>query len=227
MKEYQLRTLKLETQVTVQARMKVALSNFVLQNLAAKGILTWQEAWDTHLNTCARYGLRADTDTWLTGRVDPDADRSLGLRLSRRIQCEGCGRCFGHKTWHSGTPNRADVWECPTNYAKRGTCKTPHIYQTVLLGTLAKTIQALIHRDEQVRRAVAALAATHVGRPVEEIGAAVHDVMTDAHPVFHLPDFLSVFEGACVLTDHRVGFVFVTGDVVTLDLPAGWTPTRC
>ena len=24
-----------------------------------------------------------------------------------------------------------------------------------------------------------------------------------------------------------VGFVFVTGDAVTLDLPAGWTPTRC
>ena len=222
-----MRTLKLETQVTVQARMKVALSNFVLQNLAAKGILTWQEARDTHLNTCARYGLRADTDTWLTGRVDSDADRSLGLRLSRRIQCESCGRCYGHKTWHSGTPNRADVWECPTNYAKRGTCNTPHIYQTVLLGTLAKTFQTLINRDNQVRSAVAALVAAHAGQPVEEIGAAVHDVMLDAHPVLHLPDFLSVFEGACVLTDHRVGFVFVTGDVVTLDLPAGWTPTGC
>ncbi|MDU5263536.1 MAG: hypothetical protein E6176_14060, partial [Clostridium celatum] len=62
---------------------------------------------------------------------------------------------------------------------------------------------------------------------VEEIGAAVHDVMLDTHPVLHLPDFLSVFEGACVLTDHRVGFVFGTGDVVTLDLPGGWTPTGC
>lgn len=227
MKEYQVRTLKLETQVTVQARMKVVLSNFVLQDLAAKGILTWQEAWDTHLNTCARYGLRADTDTWLTGRVDPDADRSLGSRLPRRIQCESCGRCYGHKTWHSSTPNRADVWECPTNYAKRGTCKTPHIYQTVLLGTLAKTFHTLINRDDQVRHTVTALVAARAGQPVEEIGAAVHDVMLDAHPALHLPDFLCVFEGACVLTYHRVGFVFVTGDVVTLDLPAGWTPTSC
>ncbi|MGQ4537060.1 hypothetical protein ACUH94_00785 [Dermabacteraceae bacterium P7074] len=82
-----MRTLKLETQVTVQARMKVALSHFIVQNLAAKGMLTWQETWDTHLNICARYGLRADPDTWLSGRIAPDADRSLGLRLSRRIQC--------------------------------------------------------------------------------------------------------------------------------------------
>lgn len=218
---------KPETQVTAQTRMMGALSSFVLQNLASKGILAWPEAWDIHLSVCARYSLRADTDTWLTGRIDPGTNRSLGLRLSRRIQCEDCGRRFGHRTWHSGTPNRADVWECPTNYARRETCKTPHIYQTVLLGTLVKTFQALINRDDQIQVEVAATVATHAGRPFDEVKAAIHEVLTDVHPVLHLPDFLSVFEGACVLNDNRLGFVFVTGDAVTLDLPVGWTPTRC
>lgn len=219
-------TLKLEPQVTAQTRMVGALSNFILQNLAAKRILAWQDAWNTHLDNCARYGLRTDSDAWLEGRVDPDADRPFGLRLSRRIQCESCGRCFGHKTWHSGTPNCADVWECPTNYAKRGTYKTPHIYQTVLLGVLAKTFQALINRDRQVRTAVATLVAARAARPVEKVEAAIRGVAMDAHPVLHLPGFLSVFDGACVLTDNRLGYVFTTGDAVTLELPRGWTPKK-
>ncbi|MGV0376115.1 zinc ribbon domain-containing protein [Corynebacterium hadale] len=71
---------------------------------------------------------------WLGTRVDPRGYNSFGKRLSRKIACGDCGRPFGHKTWHSDTPNRVDVWECPTNYVKRGTCTTiSHLYQEVLL----------------------------------------------------------------------------------------------
>lgn len=78
---------------------------------------------------------------WLGTRVDPRGYKSFGKRLSRKIVCGDCGRPFGHKTWHSGTPNRVDVWECPTNYGKRGTCTTSHLYQEVLLVKMAEAFR--------------------------------------------------------------------------------------
>lgn len=40
----------------------------------------------------------------------------------------------------------------------------------------------------------------------------------------HIPDFLAVLEGGCTLTDGRLGFVFITSEAVTLDLPQRWSP---
>ena len=58
----------------------------------------------------------------------------MGKRLPRKIVCGNCGRPFRPNTWHSGTPNQGDVWECPTNYVKRGLCTTSHLSQEVLAG---------------------------------------------------------------------------------------------
>ena len=33
-----------------------------------------------------------------------------------------------------------------------------------------------------------------------------------------------MLEGECMLTDGRLGFVFITGEAVTLDLPQRWSP---
>lgn len=38
-------------------------------------------------------------------------------------------------------------------------------------------------------------------------------------PILFLPDFYGIVEGGCMLNDHGLGFVFITADVVTLDLP--------
>ena len=43
----------------------------------------------------------------------------------------------------------------------------------------------------------------------------------------HIPDFLVMLEGGCMLTDGRLGFVFITGEDVTLDLPQRWSPVMC
>lgn len=67
--------------------------------------------------------------------------------MSGKIVCGDCGRAFGHKTWHSGTPNRVDVWKCPTNYVKRGTCATSHLYQEVLLAKMGEALQVLAGRN--------------------------------------------------------------------------------
>lgn len=40
----------------------------------------------------------------------------------------------------------------------------------------------------------------------------------------HIPDFLATLEGGYILTDGRLGFVFITGEVVTLDLSRHWSP---
>ena len=39
------------------------------------------------------------------------------------------------------------MWECPTNYVKRGTCTTSHLYQEVLLVKMAEALQVLAERN--------------------------------------------------------------------------------
>lgn len=39
------------------------------------------------------------------------------------------------------------MWECPTNYIKRGTCATSHLYQEVLLVKMAEALQVLAERN--------------------------------------------------------------------------------
>lgn len=39
----------------------------------------------------------------------------------------------------------------------------------------------------------------------------------------HIPDFLATLEGGYILTDGRLGFVFITSEIVTLDFPQNWS----
>ena len=178
--------------------------------------------WCTH--TWSR--SRRSTRTGHT-RVDPRGYKSFGKRLSRKIVCGDCGRPFGHKTWHSGTPNRVDVWECPTNYVKRGTCTTSHLYQEVLLVKMAEALQVLAGRNSTaVDQAVDSLQSTGARRRPSTLRAAIEKLLTESPTqlVLHIPDFLAVLEGGCTLTDGRLGFVFITSEAVTLVLPQRWSP---
>ncbi|MCI6205295.1 MAG: hypothetical protein SPK00_06890 [Corynebacterium glucuronolyticum] len=86
---------------------------------------------------------------WLAPRVDLQGHRSFGRRMSGKTISSDRGRAFGHKSWHSGTPNRVDVWECPTNYVKRGTCATNYLYQEALLATMAEALQVLAGSNDR------------------------------------------------------------------------------
>ncbi|WP_236659444.1 zinc ribbon domain-containing protein [Corynebacterium amycolatum] len=94
---------------TVQAR----LTSFLVENLAAGSTVEWMDAFHAQRHAAEALGIADRELPWLGTRVDPRGYKSFGKRLSRKIVCGDCGRPFGHKTWHSGTPNRVDVWECP------------------------------------------------------------------------------------------------------------------
>ena len=182
---------------TVQARLTYRLASFLLENLAAGHTVEWMDAFHAQRHAAEALGI---------------ADR---------------GRPFGHKTWHSGTPNRVDVWECPTNYVKRGTCTTSHLYQEVLLVKMAEALQVLAGRNRAaVDQAVDSLRATGVQRRPSTLHTAIDKLLTESPTqlALHIPDFLAVLEGGCMLTDGRLGFVFITGEAVTLDLPQRWSP---
>ena len=126
-----------------------------------------------------------------------------------------------------GTPNRVDVWECPTNYVKRGTCTTSHLYQEVLLVKMAEALQVLAGRNRAaVDQAVDSLQSTGARRRPSTLHMAIDKLLTESPTqlTFHIPDFLAVLEGGCMLTDGRLGFVFITGEAVTLDFPQRWSP---
>lgn len=167
---------------TVQARLTYRLTSFLLENLTVGHTVEWMDAFRAQRHTASVLKITERELPWLATRVDPSGHKSFGRRMSGKIVCGDCGRAFGHKTWHSGTPNRVDVWKCPTNYVKLGTCATSHLYQEVFLAESPTQL------------------------------------------AFHIPDFLAVLEGGCRLTDGRLGFVFITGEVVTLDLPQRWSP---
>lgn len=212
---------------TAQARLTYRLNSFLFENLAAGHIIEWMEAFEAQRRTADILKITERELPWLARRFDPQGHKSFGLRMSGRIICGDCGRAFGHKTWHSGTPNRADVWECPTNYVKRGTCTTSHLYQEVLLVKMAEAMQVLAGRDPvTVDTAVDILRAAGVRRRSLTLRTAI-DKLLAAPPTqlaLHIPDFLAVLEGGCMLPDGRLGFVFRTGDAVTLDLPQRWSP---
>ena len=212
---------------TVQARLTYRLTSFLLENLAAGHTVEWMDAFRAQRHVAEPLGIADRELPWLGTRVDPQGYKSFGLRMSGKIVCGDCGRRFGHKTWHSGTPNRVDVWECPTNYVKRGTCATSHLYQEVLLVKMAEALQVLAVRNRAaVDQVVDSLRATGVRRRPSTLHTAIDKLLT-APPTqitLHLPDFLAVLEGGCMLTDGRLGFVFITGEAVTLDLPHRWSP---
>lgn len=209
---------------SAKRRMHYRLSCFLLHNLVLHEELTWREADVVHTELARILKL----DSWAHGRVDYDAERSFGRRLSGMIECEDCGLMYGHKTWHSGTPNRADVWECPTNHKKRGSCKPGHLYEAVLKEKLLEAMLEMSRRTPQVwALLMGALTtvrpqtkSTHLNKIVERIYASE----LDCH--IFLPDILDIVEGGCMLNDKRLGFVLISSEAVTLTLPALWTPKR-
>lgn len=212
---------------TVQVRLAYRLTSFLLENLATGHTVEWMDAFRAQRHVAETLAIADRELPWLATRVDPKGHRSFGLRMSGKIICGDCGRTFGHKTWHSGTPNRADVWECPTNYIKRGTCATSHLYQEVLLVKMAEALQALAERNRAaVDQAVDSLQSTGMRRRPSTLRTAIDKLLTESPTqlALHIPDFLAVLEGGCMLTDGRLGFVFITGEAVTLDLPQRWSP---
>lgn len=88
---------------TVQAR----LTSFLVENLAAGSTVEWMDAFHAQLHAAEALGIADRELPWLGTRVDPRGYKSFGKRLSRKIVCGDCGRPFGHKNWHSGTPTGA------------------------------------------------------------------------------------------------------------------------
>ena len=99
---------------------------------------------------------------------------------------------------------------------------------------MAEALQVLAERNRAaVDQAVDSLQSTGVRRRPSTLHAAIDtllaaiDTLLAAPPTqlaLHIPDFLAVLEGGCMLTDGRLGFVFITGEAVTLDLPQRWSP---
>ncbi|BDY02663.1 MAG: zinc ribbon domain-containing protein [Cutibacterium avidum] len=219
--------MKYDDQPTVQTRMDYRLTNFLLENLAAQNTVEWMDAFRAHRYAAETLGIADRELPWLATRVDPQGHKSFGRRMSGKIICGDCIRAFGHKTWHSGTPNRVDVWECPTNYVKRGTCATSHLYQEVLLVKMAEAMQVLAGRNSTaVDQTVDSLRAAGVRRRPSTLHTAIEKLLAvpPTQLALHIPDLLAVLDDGCMLADGRLGFVFITGEAVTLDLPQRWSP---
>ena len=110
---------------------------------------------------------------WLGTRVDPRGYKSFGKRLSRKIVCGDCGRPFGHKTWHSGTPNRGDVWGVPHELRQDRT----HVGRLETYGgKLVENIVQAVARDLLVH------AMTLVAQAGHKIVMHVHDEIVIDEP---------------------------------------------
>lgn len=87
---------------------------------------------------------------------------------------------------------------------------------------MAEAMQVFAERNDLTANlAVDALRATGVRRRSSTLRAAINAILTSppTQLALHIPDFLAVLEGSCMLTDGRLGFAFITGEAVTLDLP--------
>lgn len=71
---------------------------------------------------------------------------------------------------------------------------------------------------------VRTLAVTSCQVSSQLLHARMRHYETSTEASLFLPDFLAIVEGGMVLTSNQLGFIFTTGEAVTLDLPKGWTP---
>jgi len=97
----------------------------------------------------------------------------------------------------------------------------------VLLAKMGEALQVLAgHNRAAVDFTLDSLRAMGARRRPSTVHAAIDKLLTESPTqlAFDIPDFLAVLEGGCRLTDGRLGFVFVTGEAVTLDLPQRWSP---
>ena len=213
---------ELKQQISAQGRrMDYSITNFYLDNLAVAGAINCDEL------RAAQDFISAELKAFSALRkiLGFGKPRSFVRQLSGRIECEDCGAKYGHKTWHSGTPHRADVWECATNQKKRGSCVTPHIYQEILQRKLLESQQILAERHPDLRkRVVKVLREIGCAATPQFLHARMRSFERSGDAVLFLPDFLEILEGGMVLTSNQLGLVFITGEAVTLDLPQRWTP---
>lgn len=79
------------------------------------------------------------------------------------------------------------------------------------------------HHSQLRKIVVRTLEATGCQVSSQLLHARMRHYETSAEASLFLPDFLAVVEGGMVLTSGQLGFVFTTGEAVTLDLPKGWT----
>ncbi len=146
--------------------------------------------------------------------------------MSGKIVCGDCGRT----ATRPGTPVPRTGSTCGSVrpiYVKRGTCATSHLYQDVLLAKMSEALQVLAGRNRAaVDLTLDSLRAMGARRRPSTLHAAIDKLLTESPTqlAFDIPDFLAVLEGGCRLTDGRLGFVFITGEAVTLDLPQRWSP---
>lgn len=77
-----------------------------------------------------------------------------------------------------------------------------------------------------VDQAVDSLCAMGARRRPSTLHTAIDKLLTESPTqlAFHITVVLAILEGGCMLTDGRLGFVFITGEAVTLDLPQRWNP---
>ncbi|MDU5964205.1 MAG: hypothetical protein E6Z01_03735 [Actinomyces sp.] len=92
---------------------------------------------------------------------------------------------------------------------------------------MAEAMQVLAGNNERAADlAVDSLRATGVRRRSSTLRTAIDAILTASamQLALHIQDFLAVLKDGCMLADSRLGFVFVTGEAVTLDLPQRWSP---
>lgn len=92
---------------------------------------------------------------------------------------------------------------------------------------MAEALQLLAGRNSTaVNQAVDSLQSTGARRRPSTLDTAIDKLLTESPTqlALHIPDFLAMLEGGCILTDGRLGFVFITGEAVTHGLPQRWSP---
>ena len=107
-----------------------------------------------------------------------------------------------------------------------GDCATHHLYQEVLVVKITEAMQVLAQSSDVIGFTVIGLRLAGIRSHTTKLRQNIESIASTppASLALHLSDFRALLEGGCMLTDDRIGFVFITGEVVTLELPQHWSP---
>lgn len=97
--------------------------------------------------------------------LHPDRNSSSFTLFANQIRCADCGGTYGRQYWHSTTYNNP-VWKCNHKHLHHGDCRTPHLYEVLLIGAFRDVIQILYDNYPQVQEDCLATINRHCKYPI-------------------------------------------------------------
>ncbi|MDD4803121.1 MAG: recombinase family protein [Syntrophomonas sp.] len=168
----------------------------------------------------------------------PEKDNPSHNTFANRIICGDCGGKYGRKPVSSYRDNKKYhhfVWKCNHRYDRAENCKTPHLYEEVIIYAFNEAVQSIIKNNPELVEVCCRMVFSSIRADKSVSKAERKQMITD-----YIPEFLEaspkeipfseaawriMLEQVVIMRDRRMIMYFINGNEYTYILPY-YSPIR-